>query len=558
MQSETLLITLPEGEPRQVQRPSTVRDLMPTGDTNGPAILGALVNNDVCSLSYPLEINAQLRFLTGLDRDGYRIYKRSLLFLVCKVLREQLPDVEFSVGNALHTSVFINYNREGQPGVSEADLTLLREQLQANITANLPIERQRLGFQETHDLLECEGQDDKLNLLRYRNPPQVTVFRCGKYWDIYNGVLADTTGKLDKWELHAYRNGLVLHFPVRRDEELVMEPFHPHQHLHEIFERHKKWGKTVGINFLGDLNQRVAENELDQLILTTEAMHETRLVKMASDIAEHQDRVKWIFLAGPSSAGKTTSSRRLAIHLMVHGLQPIPLECDNYFVNRDKTPTDDKGELDFEHIDAVDLDLLHEHLDLLNRGEAVELPRFNFHEGRQEKSGRILKLEPDQIAIMEGIHCLNPRLSESIPEDSKYRLYLSCLTQLSLDRTNRMSTTDMRLIRRIVRDHRDRGHNALATLRMWPKVRRGEQRWIFPFQDHADATFNTSLDYELAILKPRVSPLLAEIKPYHEEYAEARRLLDLLEMVVSGSSQAVPPSSLIREFIGGSVLDRLH
>jgi len=556
----TLRIEVDGQEPETCEIHSPARNLIGPAQ-NGAHILGALVNNDVCSLSYPLTVNGSVTFLTPHCREGYRIYKRSLTFLLAKAVHETLPDAEFCVENVIGQGIFCTIRIDGVDGIdgiNEQQRSVLEQAMQGYIEADLPIERARLSFAEATELLMCDRCDDKLNLLRYRNPPAITLFRCGGYWDLYNGVLADRTSRLDVWALHAYRNGLVLQFPKRRDGELVLGSFAPQPHLHDIFETHRVWGRTVGVSFLGDLNQIVAERKLDDLILTNEAMQDRRLVELANTIAAECDRIKWILIAGPSSSGKTTTSRRLAVHLKVHGLRPVTLEMDNYFVNREDNPVDENGDPDFEHIEAINLPLLHEHLGKLAAGEAIDLPRFNFREGRSEMSGKTLQLEDDQIVIMEGIHGLNPRLTEVIPDEQKFRLYIGCLTQLSVDRTNRMSTTDMRLIRRLIRDNRDRGHSARRTLQLWPAVRRGEKRWIFPYQGEADATFNSSLDYELAVFKSEVRPLLAEIKAFHAEYAEARRLLDLLEMIVSGPSSAVPSTSVLREFLGGSIFAKAH
>lgn len=553
-------------EPVRCEPGTRVGDLCPEDggctSKNDLPWLGALVSNDVCSMSYPLRVSANLRFLDALDRNGYRIYKRSLTFLLCKAIQECFPTAEFRIENAMRSAIYVSFKKDDAPdtptGIQTDELDTLRSTLRATIDDDLPIQRLRLSFQEAYDLLQKHDCAEKLNLLRYRNPAQITVFACGEYWDLSHGVLAPSAGALPHWELYAYDEGLVIKFPVRRDGKLKMLPFEAQPHVHQIFREHSDWGKTVGVTFLGDLNRIAAERNLPELIMVSEAMHDKQLVRLADQIASQRETLKWIFIAGPSSAGKTTTSRRLAVHLKVNGLSPVTLECDNYFVNREDNPVGPDGKPDFEHIEAVDLPLLNAHLDALNAGRSIERPRFNFKTGEQEKSGVHLQLTENQVVILEGIHCLNPRLSEAIPDENKFRLYIGCMTQLGLDRTNRISTTDMRLIRRLVRDNRDRGHPALRTLELWPNVRKGEQRWIFPFQEHADATFNTSLDYELAVFKPFVRPLLAEVKPFHPEYAEARRILDLLELVVSGSAEPIPPRSLLREFLGGSIFAEAH
>jgi uridine kinase len=370
------------------------------------------------------------------------------------------------------------------------------------------------------------------------------------------GVLASTTGVLCDFRLTPYFSGFVIQFPAWNGTKMEFAPFERHEHLQRIFEERRRWGKVVGINTVGDLNEAIANNRLDAVVKVSETQHEQRLSRIADQIARDKDRPRWILIAGPSSAGKTTFSKRLGVHLRVNGLRPVRMECDHYFKNRVETPRDERGNYDFEHIEAVDLRLLNEHLEALRTGRELDLPTFNFQLGAREFRGNRLRLEEDQVVIIEGIHALNPRLTESVPDSDKFKIYISALTQLTLDNNNRISTTDIRLLRRMVRDHHHRGHNALRTLAMWESVRRGEERWIFPFQRHADAMFNTSLDYELAVLKTHAAPLLVEVKPTHEEYAEARRLQLFLDLVTAAPADMVPPDSLLREFVGGSSFER--
>jgi uridine kinase len=368
-------------------------------------------------------------------------------------------------------------------------------------------------------------------------------------------VLAPSTGTLSHFKLVSYAQGLVLSFPKWQDGEVRFSQFFKQPHLPKIFEEHKHWGRTLGITCIADLNQAVAEQRLESIIHLCEVLQEKKLGQIADQISNAKSRPKFVLIAGPSSSGKTTFSKRLEIHLRVNGLKAVRLEVDNYFKNRDHTPRDANGRFDFEHIEAVDLEMFNAHLVALEAGEEVEIPTFNFQQGLKEFRGNKLKLNGGQIVILEGIHCLNPRLTEHIADEHKFKIYVSALTQLTLDNNNRISTTDLRLLRRMVRDHRTRGNSALKTLEMWRGVRSGELQWIFPFQKEADAAFNSALDYEPAILKGYVSQLLAEVKPSAPEYADARRLLGFLEVVNSASAEHVPPTSLIREFIGGSAFD---
>ncbi|MEM7394754.1 MAG: nucleoside kinase, partial [Verrucomicrobiota bacterium] len=345
--------------------------------------------------------------------------------------------------------------------------------------------------------------------------------------------------------------GMVLQFPDREHPPALAE-FQKQPHIFNIFQEHKEWGRIQGIQTIGQLNEIIFNKKTDDFIKIAEAFHEKKIAHISDKIAEKRGRVKWVLLSGPSSAGKTTFAKRLRVQLRVHGLRPVTISVDDYFVNRSDTPKDADGNYDFEHVETIDLELLNQHLTQLDAGEPVELPHFNFETGTREFRGKTLQLEEDQMVIMEGIHCLNPRLTENIPDSHKYRVYISALTQLNLDNNNRLSTTDNRLLRRMVRDNQFRGNNALATLKMWPSVRRGEKLWIFPFQKHADIAFNSALDYEWAVLRPLAEPLLAEIKPHHDQYAEARRVMQFLDMLLEIPRELVPGNSLLREFIGES------
>ena len=551
--SDLIFVDLKGGGQLEASPASTVNDIFPP-PASGLPWLGALVNNDVCSSSYPLQVNAKVDFLNFSHRLGARIYRRTLSFLLAKVVHDLFPDADFAIEHSLGTGYYCRFEHSEGHGLSKTDFERIDGQLRELIEQDIPICRRQVSFEEAYRELEKEGQIDKLNLLRFRNPPRITIFSCENFSDIGQGVLAPSSGCCAQFELIEHEPGFVLHFPVwdAEKQEMMLPSYERQPHLFEIFQEHKKWGDIIGIRTVGDLNETVAHRKLADLTKISEAFHGKKLGQLADKIAQQHQHIRWIFIAGPSSSGKTTFARRLAVHLRVNGLRPVTIECDNYFVDRDKTPVDADGNLDFEHIDAIDHDLFNEHLEKLDRGEEIELPTFNFREGKQEFHGETLKLEDDQVVIIEGIHCLNPVMSEKIPRDHKFLIYISALTQLMLDNNNRIATTDLRLIRRIVRDNLYRGHDALRTFQMWPSVRRGEKRWIFPNQHHADAFFNASLDYELAVLKPFVSPLLLEVKPFHAEYAEARRLLDFLDMILTAPADYVPAGSLLREFIGGS------
>ena len=339
--------------------------------------------------------------------------------------------------------------------------------------------------------------------------------------------------------------------PDRMDPN-VFPPFEPAHYIYDVFKGHKDWGRIVRVRTVGDLNERIAKKKIDDFIDVNEAYQEKRIALLAEQIAQRKGQVKWILIAGPSSSGKTTFSKRLSLQLKASGMNAKPISLDNYFVERGKTPLDEKGEVDYEHLEALNLALIDELLTALDEGKRVELPYYNFHTGQREFRGEFMHIGPDDVIVLEGIHGLNPRLTASVPAEHKFKIYISALTQLNIDSNNRISTTDNRLIRRMVRDNNFRSHSALKTLQMWPKVRRGEKTWIFPFQKEADVAFNSALDYELAVLRPYAEPLLAEIKPSMPEYAEAVRIQQFLANFLVIPTDRVPPTSVIREFIGKS------
>ena len=369
--------------------------------------------------------------------------------------------------------------------------------------------------------------------------------------DLANQPLANNAAALGNYQLIPYEQGFVVMGPDRMDLN-AFPPFEPAHYIYDVFKGHKDWGRIVHVRTVGDLNERIAKKKIDDFIDVNEAYQEKRIALLAEQIVQKRGQVKWILIAGPSSSGKTTFSKRLSLQLKASGMNAKPISLDNYFVGRDKTPKDEKGEVDFEHIEALDLNLVHEQLAKLDEGQRLELPYFNFHTGQREWKGEMMHIGPDDVVVLEGIHGLNPRLTSSIPLEHKFRIYISALTQLNIDSNNRISTTDNRLIRRMVRDNNFRSHSALKTLQMWPKVRRGEKTWIFPFQKEADVAFNSALDYELAVLRPYAEPLLAEIKPSMPEYAEAVRIQQFLSNFLVIPTDRVPPTSVIREFIGKS------
>jgi uridine kinase len=554
--NHSIQVTLPDGQVHTCGPQTTVQDLLPAHTAaNGLPYLAALVNNDICSLTFPLQVNSEVQFLTLADTHGEFVYRRSLSFLIAKAVRDLFPEGEFAVEHSIGNGYYCTFSSAGSKGLSAAMVKRLETHMRELVRRDIPLVRKKIGFVEACGMLEAARQTDKLNLLRYRNPPRIVMFCCEEFSDIGYGVLTRSTGVLNHFKLLPYAHGLVLLFPQWSHGEVRFHQFYKQPQLQKIFEDHKQWGRNLDITSIADLNQAVAERRLSSVIHLCEVLQEKKLGLIADAIAHTKPLPKFVLIAGPSSSGKTTFSKRLEIHLRVNGLKAVRLEVDNYFKNRDHTPRDVNGNSDFEHIEAVDLDMFNAHLLALEAGQQVTIPTFNFQQGLKEFRGNRLQLDDGQILILEGIHCLNPRLTQQIDDVHKYKIYLSALTQLTLDNNNRISTTDLRLLRRIVRDHRTRGNSALRTLQMWRAVRQGEQKWIFPHQKDADAAFNSALDYEPAVLKTYVQPLLSEVKPSEPEYADARRLLGFLEFVNSASAEAVPPTSLLREFIGGSAFD---
>ena len=527
-------------------------------DHAGPSELpyiAAMVNNDASSLSYPLSFNSDVRFLTAADPYGWRIYRHSLCFLLARAVRDLYPEsalsVEHSFGQGLYCSFKVNSG--SQEGITCDQVVSIESRMRELVKENIKIERRKLSYVDAVAAFEASNQQDKLNLLKYRNPPHIVIHCCKGFSDLSHGPLVPSTGVLQQFKLITYKPGFVLHLPDRLEMK-ALPPFEDQPHLFQVFQEHKQWGRVLGVNNVGRLNEIIAKDEIEDFILTCEGLHEKKVSKIADTISEGRKKIKLVLIAGPSSAGKTTFAKRLTTHLNVNGLRPVTLSTDDYFVGPERNPKDEDGKLDYEHLEAVDLELFNSDLLKLVQGGEIDVPVFNFEEKHREYRGAKMKLVEDQILIIEGIHGLNPRLTQMIQPENKFKIYISALTQLNLDSNNRISTTDNRLMRRMVRDNKFRGHSALETMRLWPSVRRGEKTWIFPFQREANAVFNSALDYELAVLKPLVEPLLMEVKPSSPEYAEVRRLSEFLVNFLAASDRIIPRDSILREYIGGSCL----
>ena len=547
-----ITVTLEDGSTIECPEQTKVVELAPgLKSPSGLHYLGALVNNELVTLAYPLDVDCEVKLVTLVDSHGWRIYRQSVSFLLAKVIKELYPRARFSVEHSLGSGFYCFFSMNGEKKISEEHLTTIDQRMRKIVNADMAIKRVRIPYTQALKQFEEANQDDKYNLLRHINPHKIVAYDCNGYYDLAHGPLALSTGALEHFRLVSYPPGFVIQFP-ERDNPPEIAPFEPQPQLFHIFQEHKEWGRILEVDTVGRLNETITTRKIGDFVKIAEALHEKKIARIADLINANRNHLKLIAIAGPSSSGKTTFAKRLSVQLRVDGINPVMISLDDYFVDREKTPKTETGEYDFENVETIDLPLFHDHLKRLDQGESIDIPHFNFEQGKREFRGKTLQISDDDIVIIEGIHALNPVLTNAIPAERIFKIYISALTQLNLDHNNRISTTDNRLIRRLVRDYQFRGNSALTTMKMWPNVRKGEKKWIFPFQNEADIAFNSALDYELAILKPFAEPLLAEIKPYHSQYAEAMRLSAFLNLFLSISPDVIPQKSILREFVGKS------
>ncbi len=514
-------------------------------------VVAAIVNHDLRELTYPIETESTVQPVLVNSSDGSRIYRRSLTFVLETAFAQLFPTGILFVDHSIASGGYF-CQVVGREALSEAEVMTLKAKMQELIDADLPLEKYEVTLDEALAYFRSRGDEDKLSLLKYRKKNTLTFYRLGENSDYLHGYVVPSTGCLHRFDLVVTQGGFILQFPhQRKPNELLPMPQYPK--LLSAFLQYGEWLNKLGLENVGSLNDAIEAGRSDQIVLVSEAFHEQHLAEIARQIAERIEQSRIILIAGPSSSGKTTTSRKLAVQLLALGISPFPLELDNYFLSREQTPLGEDGKPDFETVEGLNLSLLAEHLQKMIQGEKVQLPRYNFKLGKSE-AGVEIQLKDGQPLILEGIHGLNPRLIPDSLSNKAFRIYVSALTQLNLDRHNRVSTTDTRLIRRIVRDARDRGYSATQTIASWESVRRGEQRYIFPFQENADVMFNSALAYELAVLKPLVEPLLRQVQYGTPEYIEAKRLLTFLEWFLPLDANLVPETSIVREFLGGSIL----
>ena len=506
------------------------------------------VNNKVEGLHYRVYNNKDVEFLDMTSPSGSRAYTRTLFFVLCKAVQDLYPAhdviIDIPVSNGFYVDV-----RFGRPATDE-DVDRIRQRMQEIIDAKMPIRRYMVPTEEAIALFEEKGDVEKVKLLKTSGSIYTTYYKIGEYVDFYYGTLLTNTSELYLFGLEKYYDGMLLRIPSVKDPGVLGE-LTKQDKMFEIFKEHHRWQDILGIRTVGDFNQAVDAGFTTDIININEALQEKKIAKIAEDIANRKG-VKLVLLAGPSSSGKTTSCKRLSIQLAVNGLKPLQISLDDYFVDREKTPKDANGEYDYESIYALDLQLINDQFNALFRGEEVELPKYDFQTGKSKKSGKKLKMNDNNVLVVEGIHALNPELTAQIPNEQIFRVYASALTTILLDNHNYIPTTDNRLLRRIIRDYKYRGVSAQETIHRWPSVRAGENKWIFPFQENADAMLNTAMLYELAVIKTQAEPLLQQVPENCEEYAEAYRLLKFLKYFKGIPYNNLPPTSLLREFLGGS------
>ena len=506
------------------------------------------VNNKVEGLHYRVYNNKDVKFLDMTSPSGSRAYTRTLFFVLCKAVQDLYPAhdviIDIPVSNGFYVDV-----RFGRPATDE-DVDRIRQRMQEIIDAKMPIRRYMVPTEEAIALFEEKGDVEKVKLLKTSGSIYTTYYKIGEYVDFYYGTLLTNTSELYLFGLEKYYDGMLLRIPSVKDPSVLGE-LTKQDKMFEIFKEHHRWQDILGIRTVGDFNQAVDAGFTTDIINISEALQEKKIAKIAEDIANRKG-VKLVLLAGPSSSGKTTSCKRLSIQLAVNGLKPLQISLDDYFVDREKTPKDANGEYDYESIYALDLQLINDQFNALFRGEEVELPKYDFQTGKSKKSGKKLKMNDNNVLVVEGIHALNPELTAQIPNEQIFRVYASALTTILLDNHNYIPTTDNRLLRRIIRDYKYRGVSAQETIHRWPSVRAGENKWIFPFQENADAMLNTAMLYELAVIKTQAEPLLQQVPENCEEYAEAYRLLKFLKYFKGIPYNNLPPTSLLREFLGGS------
>jgi uridine kinase len=549
---KTIEIYLPDGRVISGDRGAPIADFMNVlPEDERQIIVGAVVNSELRELTFNLDLDARVTPVTMKSADGARIYRRSLTFLLEVAFEDLFPKAELRIDHSVSSGGFY-CQVTGIPPLNQEDLEALSNLMRMLVQTDLPFERQQVPLNDAIEYFKSKGEKDKVRLLTYRQKEFLILYRLENHRDYHHGYMVPSTGYLKWFGLTKMGDGFVISYP-RRFAPTEIQPMPQSPKLLTTFQQYGDWLERLGIESVGALNDAIAAGRIREVILVSEALHEQRISEIASQIAQQSGKIRVVLISGPSSSGKTTFSKRLSVQLISQCESPFALEMDNYFVNREMTPKDDCGNYDYEALDALNRPLLNSQLQDLIAGNKVQIPHYDFKAGRSVP-GETIHLHPGQLIILEGIHGLNPQLLTGIPKEQSYRIYVSSLTQLNLDKHNRISTTDTRLIRRIVRDASERGYSALQTLQRWESVRAGEKNHIFPYQENANTMFNSALAYELSALKPVVEPLLRQVPFGCQEYIEAKRLLAFLDWFLPVNSDLIPDNSIIREFLGGSIL----
>lgn len=512
-------------------------------------IVAAKVNNDIKELTYTLDEDCFVEFIDYTYEDGMRIYRRGMQFLFIKAVNDLFPNrkavILQSIGNGLYCEL------KGGTDLTEEEVYMIQNRMKELVKLKIPFVKKMMPIEDAREMFMKNGQLDKFKVFEHRKKPYVTVYSCGDLINYFYGYMVPDTSYLETFELKFYQKGLLLLFPERKNPYEI-PPQQDYNKFFNVFNEHREWVEILETEDVGTLNEHVKLGRIGDIIRISEALHEKKIAQIADMISTGEQQKKLLLISGPSSAGKTTFAKRLTVQLRVNGIKPVIISLDDYFFNRESTPRDEDGEYDFECIDAIDVELFNHHLTELIAGNEVEVPKFNFHTGSREQHGTKLRLEEDSLMIVEGIHGLNERLSKAVPKSLKYKIYLSAITSVNIDDHNRIPSTDIRFLRRIVRDMQFRGFSPVCTIKRWPSVRRGEQKNIFPFQEEADIMFNSSLIYELGVLRTYAEQYLKLIDKFSPEYSEAKRLLEFLGYFLPIDSKEIPNNSILREYIGGS------
>ncbi|EMS71472.1 nucleoside kinase [Ruminiclostridium cellobioparum] len=547
--SEKIFITL-NNEKYEIEKKTTLLELAKRfKDSYQSSVVAARVNNDIRELSYELAEDAKVTFIDLTDEDGMRIYRRSLYFIFIKAVNELFPERNAVISHPMSNGVYCEIR--GDEELTEIDVEAVQKKMNEIVSCALPFEKKVVSTESARELYKKTGRLDKYAVLEHRQKPYVTVYNCGGYEDYYYGYMVPDTGYIKCFSLKFHHPGVVIQFPSKGKPEKLPD-FEEQKKLFKVFIEYKKWVRILGVENVGALNDIVKSGEIGDLIRVNEALHEKKIAEIADKITNHEEQKRIVLISGPSSSGKTTFANRLGIQLRVNGYTPKTISLDNYFVNRDKTPMDETGEYDYEALEAIDVELFNKHLTALLEGHEVEIPVYNFETGSREAVGQKMIMNKNTILVIEGIHGLNDRLTASISSEDKFKIYVSALTSMNIDDHNRIPSTDTRIIRRIVRDNKFRGCSAINTINRWPSVRRGEEKNIFPYQENADTMFNSSLVYELCLLKTYAEPLLMQLGPENERYSEVKRLIEFLSYFLPIDGKEVPNNSIVKEFVGGS------